>query len=213
MINYIIQAAIYLGGCFAFYKLLLQKETFYKLNRYLLALCIVLSFTLPLLRVPAQFSFRKTEAVTVAAVNPIPTVAGDVSSLLPSKNNTPVIEESHGIDQWIKWAAYLYWTGVAIFGLNFLLQLCMILYRAYSHPAIKDGSVRIVELKGDKAPCSFANNVFINPEKYDWDTYSQVLIHEKIHVLQWHTLDILLAEITLVFQWFNPFERLYLREI
>ncbi|WP_299516759.1 M56 family metallopeptidase [Mucilaginibacter sp.] len=57
------------------------------------------------------------------------------------------------------------------------------------------------------------NSIFINPEKYDWDTYNQILIHEKIHVRQLHSLDILIGEIAIVFQWFNPFIWLYRKAI
>jgi len=107
----------------------------------------------------------------------------------------------------------LYWVGVAIFGLNLLIQLCLTLHQAYNKPAIKDGLYRIIELSGDKVPCSFLNNIFINPEKYDWETYNQILSHEKVHVRQLHSLDILIAELAIVFQWFNPFAWLYRKEI
>ena len=61
MIPYIINAGLILCGCLAFYKLLLQRETFYKLNRYLLIICLAASFSLPLLPVPHQLSFRNAE--------------------------------------------------------------------------------------------------------------------------------------------------------
>ena len=48
-------------------------------------------------------------------------------------------------------------------------------------------------------------NIFINPEKYEWETYNQILLHEKIHIEQKHTIDLLLAEAVIIFQWFNPF--------
>jgi hypothetical protein len=105
----------------------------------------------------------------------------------------------------MQWATWLYWFGVGIFTLNFLLQIALLLYRAYKSPVIKDGKFRIVEVSGDKAPCSFANVIFINPEKYEWNTYNQILQHEKIHIEQRHTLDIIFAELVLIFQWFNPF--------
>ena len=43
--------------------------------------------------------------------------------------------------------------------------------------------------------------------------YNQVLQHEKIHIQQRHSIDILLAELVLIFQWFNPFAWLYRKEI
>jgi hypothetical protein len=104
-----------------------------------------------------------------------------------------------------QWLVYLYWFGVVIFGLNFLMQAVVLLHRAYSKSVIQDGKFRIVEITGDKAPCSFANSIFINPEKYEWETYNQILLHEKIHIEQKHTIDLLLAEMVIIFQWFNPF--------
>jgi hypothetical protein len=65
MIPYIINVALILAGCLVFYKLLLGKETFYRLNRYMLMLCLLIAFSLPFLPVPQQFSLRKTESTTV----------------------------------------------------------------------------------------------------------------------------------------------------
>ena len=60
MMPYILHAGLILAGCLIFYKLLLHKETFYRLNRFILLACLVLSFTLPLVKVPQQWSLRKT---------------------------------------------------------------------------------------------------------------------------------------------------------
>src|SRR6185369_5869518 len=111
------------------------------------------------------------------------------------------------------WLFWIYWFGVIVFAASFLLQLVLLLWRTYRNPVIIDGPYRIVEVSGDKAPCSFGNTIFINPEKYDWETYSQILLHEKIHIRQKHTIDILIAELLLIFQWFNPFAWIYRREI
>ena len=56
---YIVNVALILAACLAFYKVLLRRETFYKVNRFLLIGCLAISFALPLLQVPQQFSLRK----------------------------------------------------------------------------------------------------------------------------------------------------------
>src|SRR6478752_3017427 len=61
MIPYIINAGLLVTGCFAFYKIFLQKETFYHLNRSMLMLCLLVSFILPLVPVPQEWSFRKVK--------------------------------------------------------------------------------------------------------------------------------------------------------
>ena len=208
MIPYILYTALILSACLLFYKLLLQKETFFHLNRFFLLACMILAFILPLLPIPQQLSLRKD---VVEKQAPFVKTAVDKSPTLDPKA-APVQEviveqakQTFDADLLLNWLLYLYWFGVLLFGLNFIMQACVLLYRAYSLSAIQDGKFRIVEITGDNAPCSFANNIFINPEKYDWETYNQILLHEKIHIEQKHTIDLLLAEAVIIFQWFNPF--------
>lgn len=218
MIPYILHVGVILACCLIFYKALLQKETFYQLNRFVLLSCLVLSFILPLLPIPQQLSLRKSENM----------VSINSPELISSFNNTTVqqsqtaqvapVDEVHTNDnisfhQVMIWLTWLYWFGVAAFGITFFIQVITLLSRVYAFPVIKDGRFTIVELPGDKAPCSFGNIIFINPEKYDWGTYNQILLHEKIHIQHKHSLDILLAEIVLIFQWFNPFAWLYRKEL
>ena len=226
MIPYIINAGLILCGCLAFYKLLLQRETFYKLNRFMLVICLAASFSVPLLPVPHQWSFRKAEQVPsqktqeIAQVNELvtsdtATTGTVVKTVDPPASQTTTSSTGNDISfaQVMTWLTYLYWFGVIVFTLNFLVQVVVLYYRAYTSPVIKDGPFRIVEISGNKAPCSFGNNIFINPEKYDWETYNQILQHEKVHIRQGHTLDILFAELVLIFQWFNPFAWLYRKEV
>src|SRR5690349_712538 len=58
---YIINVALVLGACLAFYKILLRRETFYKTNRFVLLVCLGIAFSLPLVSIPEQFSLRKAD--------------------------------------------------------------------------------------------------------------------------------------------------------
>jgi len=230
MIPYILHVALLISVCLLFYKLLLQKETFYRLNRMVLICCLALSFALPLIPIPQQWAFRESAKPVEATIEPAtsyqPVVnqpqneavkaqgAAKTTSTPALKASTLVtVQEIPLFQRSVKWLFYLYWIGVAAFGLNLLLQIIVLLYQAYTRPVIRDGKFRIIELSGDKAPCSFGNNIFINPEKYDWETYSQILLHEKVHIQQKHSLDILIAEVVLVLQWFNPFAWFYRTEL
>ncbi|MEO6632528.1 MAG: M56 family metallopeptidase, partial [Mucilaginibacter sp.] len=249
MIPYILHVALLISVCLLFYKLLLQRETFYRLNRLVLVFCLALSFVLPFISIPQQWSLRNSVTTAVVSHNEVkplqPTIIepqpGDVQSQTPvvshpifkiktievprinpatassststTTTTSPTTTTTPLMQIVLKWLFFIYWIGVAAFGLNLLLQFVVLLYQAYTKPVIKDGKYRIVELTGDKAPCSFGNNIFINPEKYDWDTYSQILLHEKIHIQQRHSFDIILAELVLVLQWFNPFAWIYRKEL
>jgi hypothetical protein len=219
MIAYLLNVALIISTILVFYKLLLRNETFYKLNRVMLASCLAFAFILPLIHLPQQYSFRNAPAIQaeIPAVVSKPQTdlgasmkdLGQVASIA-APDRQAYFFESLTFSKAMIWT---YWIGVAVFAINFVVQLLTLVYRAHSRPFIQDGRFRIVELSGDQAPCSFANNIFINPEKYDWETYSQILRHEKIHVQQGHSYDIIMAELALVFQWFNPFAWLYRKAI
>ncbi len=131
----------------------------------------------------------------------------NASTIIPSLRET--IQKTSSSINWkvaIKW---VYLIGLGIFLINFLVQFSILMYYRFKYPILKDGKLIIVEMEGDKAPFSFLNMIYINPRKYDYDTYEQILAHEKIHITKWHSLDIFLSELTLIVLWFNPFAWLY----
>ena len=266
---YILHVTVITTVCFLFYKLLLQKETFYRLNRWTLMGCLAVSFTLPLLPVPRGWSWQDSLAARPVTqetpVNPVSrttpvaplvvTKQAPVHSVRPGRKLPDLTAKDADVDLAaavepqkkpagsaaanakdpkvtargpivaakgptvnpivvaLQWLFYLYGFGLLVFGGNFLLQIAVLLYQSYGRPVIRDGRFRIVEVGANRAPCSFGNTIFINPALYDWETYNQILIHEKVHISGRHTLDILLAEIAVVLQWFNPFAWLYRREV
>jgi beta-lactamase regulating signal transducer with metallopeptidase domain len=228
MIPYILHVALLISVCLCFYKLLLRKETFYRLNRFVLLSIVALSFIVPFVPVPQQWSFVKEQETVFIST---PAIKNDAPSTDPADTKTAKqnIQQHASVEpnasaqtiagttfswsQILSLTFFLYWIGVLIFCVNFLLQLIVLLYQSWSKPVIKDGYFKIIELDGDKAPCSFANYIFINPAKYDWNTYNQILLHEKTHIEQRHSFDIILAELLVIFQWFNPFAWLYRKEL
>ncbi len=226
MIPYSLHVALLIMISLLFYKLMLKKETYHTLNRVVLLACLAVAFILPFVPVPQQFSLIKESAMVSSSVQPNtydepttaaitkPTSLPQQVAVAPNTNNlSEATTDSFDRENMVKWAFWIYWCGVVIFGVNLLIQLIVVTYKIYKSEVIYDGNYRIVELDDDKAPCSFGNYIFINPAKYDWDTYNQILIHEKVHVQQYHTLDLIIAEIMVVFQWFNPLAWFYRKEI
>jgi len=103
----------------------------------------------------------------------------------------------------------IYFIGVAIFMLTFLIQFCILFIKKSKLEFIQDGKYRIYELTDDSSPFSFLTWIFINPALYDFDTYNQIIEHEKIHVKQAHYADKFVAELAVIFFWFNPFVWMY----
>ena len=142
-----------------------------------------------------------------------------IEQLIPSEKALPApVTVSAKKSYWKKlslqqWLSYLYLGGLIIFTINFLIQFFVLLSKSIRRADIKDGPFRIIELEKDEGPFSFWNTIFLNPSKYDPDTFRQILDHEKIHVAQRHSIDIFLSELLLIVQWFNPFAWLYRKAV
>lgn len=216
MIAYLLQVAAVVAAGWLLYTALLRRETFFAVNRFLLLLLLLIAFAAPLLIIPRQFSVRAffQHEIPLSAAQHSPVVGSN-----PLKN----VSEREGEEDftlqptvsrhWIQWLLLAYWIGVAILTVNFLIQLAAIVYKRWKLPAIRDGRVIILEEKGDHSPGSFWNLILINPGRYEWDVYEQILAHEKIHVQKKHSIDLMLAELLVIFQWFNPFAWLLHRSI
>jgi hypothetical protein len=73
--------------------------------------------------------------------------------------------------------------------------------------------IRIVRLKEDRLPFTMFNTVFYNPAATKEKDFQKIFIHEKAHIEQKHFIDLLLAELFLIVQWFTPFMWLYVNAI
>ena len=229
MTELLFKASCIVGTGLLFYKCTLQGESFFAANRVLLAGCIALAFLLPHLSLPPLVSHQgylwtlasplgPAEAPATApgtagsdagAVDGPAQPAGRGSGGVPAGRTEPP-----GPRGWSFWLAGLYGFGVAVFSLNLLFQVGTLLLRVRSSTdRIRDGGCLIVNPAGPQAPCSFFGYIFVHPAGYDYDTYAQIIAHEKIHARLWHTLDLLLAELAVIVLWFNPLAWLLRREI
>lgn len=218
---YLIHSSILLAAFVAFYWLLLRKETFYKLNRWIFLIGIFCCLALPLVTVPASLSLRAAEnsqESAIAAID-IPILENPKEEVLSNSTpktieqagstlSTPSQSDTNSTSSGLTVASllqYLYFSGVAIFLAVFLLQLIVLLARKYTLNSVRAGKYEIVELVKDHEPYSFLNSIFINPNNYDRETYEHIFEHEKVHVDQVHFFDKILAEMLVIFFWFNPF--------
>ncbi|MGV3539177.1 MAG: M56 family metallopeptidase [Rufibacter sp.] len=115
---------------------------------------------------------------------------------------------------WMYWLALFYGFGVAVFTLNLLVQVIATVWKVISsQDKIEDNGFVIVNTAVHQAPCSFFKYIFIYPDDYDYETYEQIIAHEKIHVRQGHTYGLLVAELAVVILWFNPLAWLFKQEV
>jgi TonB family protein len=200
---YLLQSGIALWMFYAVYWLLLRKETFFSLNRFILLGSVAISLILPLIRLENLF--------TLPANASIPSFFMDFGSEVSATS-----ESSAGTD-FIKLIAVtalmIYISGVLFLGTRLIYQLIRLFRLTRKNPVINRDGIRIVTVSDEIAPCSFFNYVLINRSMQSDEELEKIVLHERAHVKNMHFIDLLFFEITATFQWFNPVMWLFGRSI
>lgn len=196
---YSIKVAICLAAFYLFYKLLLSRDTFHAFNRATLLLLMLLSLVLPFVNISVDE----------------PTVAYDGMVQIEQLLAMGVVDDGPAPSgpTLIQVLFAIYIIGVALFLVGEICSLVR-LHRLISGKCsvtTADG-IKIVVIDDDVAPFSWFNNIVISRSDYE-SGRSEILIHEKAHIARRHSLDIMLCNMLLIFQWFNPAAWLLRREL
>ncbi len=106
----------------------------------------------------------------------------------------------------------IYLLGMLLAAGRYLLQLIGLYALIRKHPSVKKDGYRYI-LQGERCSVfSFWNCIFLNYSTLGKKD-SPILVHERAHVDQRHTLDLLLIEVMIVLQWFNPFIYFFKRRL
>lgn len=194
IIVFLIKASAGIALFYIVYWLFLRKETFFRANRVFLLGALVLATALPL------FPFHYEVATLL---NPV--------SVLTSSNNSTLVEsytEASIEGRWMSWDKALiliYLTGAGIFFMRLIIQSLAIVKLIIKFKIKNKGEVKIVENDRYGLPFSFFNLIFINPKFHTQADLPDIIAHEKVHIREFHWVDLLITELLTVVFWFNPF--------
>lgn len=108
----------------------------------------------------------------------------------------------------INWAQLLliiYLLGMLFFTARLLLLFRWLKQAIKKYGSTAESGINLVKMDEEVPPFSFFRFVFLNRETTSHSGFSQILTHEKVHISQRHSYDLLLAHAITIFQWFNPF--------
>ena len=186
---YSIKVALCLTAFYLVYKLLLSRETFFGFNRGVLLSVAALSLLLPLVHVTAESG--------AAAVAGFVIVEDAVAEVVAYEPQGSVLTPASAC-----FAIYI--IGVAFFLVREVWSLLSLRRLLRGGRVVADaGGVRTIVVSGDVAPFSWMGTIVISEKDYA-DHPEYILAHERAHVAARHSVDILLCDLLIVFQWFNP---------
>ena len=186
---YLFKSVIALSCLYTFYWFIMRNETYYSWNRMFLLFSLIISFVFPMF----NFTVQSISSETITNIIE-PVVVGEyLQTSNPLKSNTLSI------------LSIIYISGAVFFSLRLLLNFAKILFLYQRFPRCKYFGFNAVVLNGDQSPFTFFNILFISQVDYESGKIDEMIVHERAHKEEYHSIDILLLELMTIIQWFNPF--------
>lgn len=195
MINiylYLLKSTLCFVLFYGFYLLFLHRETFFHLNRFYLLGTFLFSVFVPFLNI----NFLPENSIIVSeffSVNKL------VTSSLPSMNST------QGTFSFNQVLVIVYISGALFFLIRFLSKLFHLIFLIKRFGINKQSKFKIVHVDEDYSPFTFFNYFFLPAKTGNEQLGEEIIEHEKIHLVQKHSVDIMLMELIGILYWFNPF--------
>ncbi|MFT4847779.1 MAG: bla regulator protein BlaR1 [Sediminicola sp.] len=206
MTHYILQILAFQLLFLVVYDLFLKNETFFKWNRLYLIVTPLLSLILPLIKIdlirqniPEQFMMQlPATLIGISQTSPLVTSeALDVITIY-AVNGLSYVE-----------------IGQIIWGLGALVSFGVFCFKLYKISKLKRlgirttvNGLRVYNLPNSDTAFSFFKNIFLG-EQLSEAQKTTILLHEKIHIDQRHSLDLMFFEVLRILFWFNPLVYIY----
>ena len=191
---FMLKSSLCLAMFYLFYRLLLSKETFHRFNRMALLGMLVLSCLLPMLVVTVQESLFIGQDWGMME---------DMMQEVDTKREGVFIETSASFP-WNALVLLVYAAGILFFVMRLLWSLARMygLLRTCRMEQMADGITLFVHRK-KISPFSWMKVIVVSEEDLE-ENRGPVLMHECAHIKNHHSWDLLLVEVCIFFQWFNP---------
>ncbi len=197
---YLLKLTISLSIVWLFYQLALRRLTFYNWNRGYLIGYSALAFFMPFVNVANVLESGPSGARTIMQY--IPVIGNGEADLVHEHAEIPGYFSRYS--SWDLLFAILI-LGSSIFLLRLSIRWVSLWRLRRRAVPIGDCGLKIYQVEGQIVPFSFGNAIYGNRQLHTDKEWEEIILHEYIHIRQRHTLDILLAELLCVLNWYNPF--------
>ena len=194
MEHFIINSTICLFILWLFYKIALENISWHNFKRFYLLTSVLISLSIPFIVVRTLVLPLKTASITA-----------DTSQNAFASN---ILEQ--GFDfQLSHFFILLYLTGASFMFMRFYRNIKH--FRLKKEDSVDSYANYVLILRNEEViPHSFFNRIILSKKAHLNNLIDEAIYkHEKAHLDQKHSLDILLIELLILFFWFNPMLYLY----
>lgn len=194
---FLFKLSLSLAVVWCFYQVVLRRLTFYSLNRWYLLGYTVLSFIIPLVNIGPMLPDGPAGEPTV--IRFIPAIGG-VSRVATA------VATSHE-------SAFPVWTmivcvvatGSVLLSVRLAVRWMSLIRLRRRARRIEGMGMKIYQVDGPIIPFSFGKAIYVNQLLHTGKEWEDIVLHEYVHIRQRHTVDILIAELVCIINWYNPF--------
>ena len=194
---YILKSSVCLVLFYLFFRLLLSKETFHRFNRMALLGVLFFSLLIPCIEVTTRHQVEVQQAVL--SIEQLLLMA----ELEVTPANVGAVQETPTIS-WVQIVLLVYLAGILFLVCRNIYSLICLFRLVHSgkHEKLEKG-VTLVVHNQEIAPFSWMKYIVISRKDLE-ENGREILIHEMAHIHHRHSVDLLVADICIFFQWFNP---------
>ncbi|MEA1875666.1 MAG: M56 family metallopeptidase [Bacteroidota bacterium] len=200
LIRYLLLVNIFLVLLSLFFRLILSKESWFKTNRIVILAGIALSLAIPLI----NFNILPSPEQALIV---IPEVLGNIHSFQPDfiLDEIQIYGTAPRVFPWISFFQGLYLTGIIIMLMFFLNRISNIRILQKTYPMKWFDELFITVLPANYPSFSFLGTVY-HPGPFSSDDKMTRLIleHERVHISQKHSWDLIFIEIIQLAFFYNP---------
>lgn len=199
MENYLLKSSLSLFVLYAFYRPLLRYEFNHQLNRGIGLTCVLFSAILPFIQLEHVSGSGYLTGAFYVVANETSDFQHTVSSAVP--------------DNAINAFAIVYVIGASFFLLRSICGLATLFGLYFNSPRCRRWGFTVVTLSKSISPFTFFNILFIGDGSMDDQEREAMLLHERVHRDQYHSIDTIVLEALTIIYWFNPVIWFFQRDI
>lgn len=193
--SYIIKVSVVQSVFFVFYLVFLKERTSVYHQRIFLIASLVFSFIIPFIRVTyLKDSFNIPHHLLK--------FNDTLNEYFIGRANT-AYDHSSGVS-WLMILSLIYFTGMLISAYRFFASVISLFHIIRQGTICGHNQFKLVFSNEEISPFSFFHFIMINKSFYSDAELQQIIAHEKVHMKQLHSADILLLEAIQALTWFNP---------
>ena len=199
MESYLLKSSLSLIILYGLYRIILRYEFNHQLNRFIGLTCVLFSISFPFVEFKDLPQGNQLAGTFYVVAQGTADFQETVSSVIS--------------DSTISIFIILYAVGASMFLLRCIVGLGTLLRLYFNSPKSYRWGFTVVTLRRSISPFTFFNVLFIGNNRMEDSEMETMLLHERVHRDQYHSVDAVLLETLNVLFWFNPVIWLFRRDI